>query len=123
MVLATALIRPDDVVVETEAAPGAHFHIGSNAKAMTATPCAIAGERGLLTWGAVTPLLSHSAGIPPLTEDDELAGYPHDRRAAAERLLQSPKVERGTYSNGGYVVAASLLEQATGSTWERLLVE
>lgn len=67
------------------------FHSGSNAKAMTATVCAILVDRGLLNW-ETTPLdifpelkdkllpeykaitlemlLRHMAGIPPYTDDE-----------------------------------------------------
>ncbi|PKN88479.1 MAG: serine hydrolase [Chloroflexi bacterium HGW-Chloroflexi-8] len=68
------------------------FQIGSNAKAMTATVCAMLVEQGILSWD-LTPaavftelartilpeyhqitlemLLSHTSGIPPYTDTDE----------------------------------------------------
>jgi CubicO group peptidase (beta-lactamase class C family) len=119
MALATALIRPD--AIETTAEIDGHWHIGSNAKAMTATLCAIAVERGLLEWDDVVPYLSHSAGILPLEEDEDFVDVPEDRAAAAQWLLAQPRLEEPRYSNGGYCVAAWLLEQAAGATWELLL--
>jgi CubicO group peptidase (beta-lactamase class C family) len=141
--LAAAFMDSDaiDTGVAGSASLDDRFHIGSNAKAMTATLAAVAVERGLLDW--TTPavdvldvngsslitlerLLAHAGGIRPLVEDEELALVPTGRRADAARLLLSapPLFEPGTdnvYSNGGYTVAAAMLEEVTGTPWETLL--
>ncbi len=77
-------------------------------------------------------LLSHRAGLPAnsgwfaraldrLLEGDPLS----DRKRYVSRLLQAPPaVGHGEfhYSNAGYVVAAAMLEEATGEMWEDLIV-
>src|SRR3954469_13672704 len=140
--MAAALIRSDeiDTAVAGAAAVDDSFHLGSNTKAITATLAAIAVERGLVAWSSSAPavldvegspgitlecLLAHAAGIRPLTEDDELAELPRQRSEVARLLVsESPLFEPGTdnaYSNGGYTVAAVMLEEVTGVNWEVLL--
>ena len=137
-----AVIRSDDV--ETAVGGAARvdepFHIGSNTKAMTATLAAIAVERGLLDWTSsaadvldvdgsteitLERLLAHTAAIRPLTDDAELIGLPQERAEVARLLVSEPPLfEPGAdnvYSNGGYTVAAAMLEAVTGTTWESLL--
>jgi CubicO group peptidase (beta-lactamase class C family) len=116
------------------------FHLGSNTKAMTATLAAIGVERGLLEWtspacvvldvdGAaeitLERLLAHCAGIRPLTDDAELVPLPPGRSEVARLLVREPPLfdpgADNAYSNGGYTVAAAMLEQVTGQTWEALL--
>jgi len=125
------------------------FHIGSNTKAMTATLAGLAVGAGLLSWettagtvlgvhdapgsaATLGQLLRHSAGILPLTTDEEVArwcvkvGDPVSRRAAlADRLLRDgilgPPGEGHEYSNGGYTIVAAMLEQVQGESWEALL--
>jgi len=125
------------------------FHIGSNTKSMTATLAGLAVDAGLLSWettagpvlgvddapgsaATLSQLLRHSAGILPLTTDDEVArwcvqvGDPVSRRAAlADRLLREgilfPPGEGHEYSNGGYTIVAAMLEQVHGESWETLL--
>lgn len=129
--------RPDPVGV------GDRFHIGSNTKAMTALLAALAVERGEIAWDTgvgeildavprsptLRQLLTHSAGLPPYGEDDEVAaivlpaGTPTEDRAAFARiaLAESPLFEAGTshaYSNAGYAVAAAMVEEASGEPWE-----
>lgn len=102
------------------------FHIGSCAKAMTATLCALAVHRGQIGWhttpqeamadlaGSVHPdfatitldmLLRHTAGIPPYTEEEDfvdlpdLSGPPAAQRATFARWLLAegePVVEPGS---------------------------
>ena len=139
--VAAAVIRGDAVEADVRgASAGDRFHLGSNTKAMTATLAAIAVERGLLDWTSPAPavlgvdgsseitlerLLAHAAGIRPLVDDDELVGLPPERSAVARLLVGEPPLfEPGTanvYSNGGYAVAAALLEAVTGEPWEMLL--
>ena len=140
--MAAALIRSDGI--ETAAVGAAavddSFHLGSNTKSITATLAAIAVERGLLAWSSAAPavldvegspgitlerLLAHAAGVRALTQDDELAELPRERSEVARLLVsESLLFEPGTdnaYSNGGYTVAAAILEKVTGTTWETLL--
>lgn len=129
----------DDVVEADD-----RFHIGSNAKAMTALLAARAVERGLLSWdttasevlGVGTPtlrqLLTHAAGLLPYGDDDEVAvvditdGSPQEQRAVFARraLTEQPLFEPGqrhAYSNAGPTVAAAMVEAVTGVPWEAAL--
>ena len=136
--MAAARIRSDEVdtAVVGAAAADDSFHLGSNTKAMTATLAAIAVERGLLDWTSAATavldvegspgvtlerLLAHAAGVRPLSEDDELAELPRERSEVARLLVSASLLfEPGTdntYSNGGYTVAAAMLEEVTGATW------
>jgi CubicO group peptidase (beta-lactamase class C family) len=133
----------------TPVSPGDRFHLGSNTKAITATAAAVLVERGVLAWDssaaevldvhAADPsitlerLLRHAAGIRPLTEDEELdalglePGEPTEERLAAARLLLAdppalePKTGIERYSNGGYTIAASMLECAAGRPYEEVV--
>jgi CubicO group peptidase (beta-lactamase class C family) len=116
------------------------FHLGSNAKAMTATVAALAVEQGRLTWEddaasllgrgrpheiTVERLLSHTAGVRPLTEDADLVGLPRERAELAALLLsEAPQFEPGTkaeYSNGGYAVMSAVIERVFGAPFETIL--
>jgi CubicO group peptidase (beta-lactamase class C family) len=124
-----------------EVAAADRFHIGSNAKAMTATIVARAVERGPLTWdtrtsavlgvGAPTlhQLLAHAAGLHPYGEDEQIDtismpdGTPSEQRAAVARhvLAEVPLHPPGSahgYSNAGPTVAAAMVEAVTGEPWE-----
>ena len=110
----------------TSAALGDRFHIGSNAKAMTATIIAVLVERGLLSWGStpasvfpemadslnasfrsvtLTQILSHRAGIAPYTTSSEIAAAPSftgsasvQRRSFTSYLLRgAPASSIGVY--------------------------
>lgn len=65
--------------------------------------------------------------IPSWSGDREnIPDLPALRRQWAEELMNmEPEVVRGTflYSNGGYIVAGSMLETVTGKQWETLLTE
>lgn len=119
---------------------GDAFHLGSNAKAMTATLAGIAVEEGRLNWDTeregVTfeQLLRHAAGLPAYTEDVDFQKLPAfegspraQREAFAEFVLARRRVyEPGSghaYSNAGYAVAAALIERAYDDDFERLLRE
>jgi len=77
-------------------------------------------------------LLSHTAGLTGdiskapswstlWTDTDPLPVQ--RRKLAAEVLSLEPEASRGTYlySNTGYVVAGSMLEEITGESWEELM--
>jgi CubicO group peptidase (beta-lactamase class C family) len=80
-------------------------------------------------------LLTHRAGISPMMTGAELESVPRfegdvvaRRLAFAGWLLQRAPVALDTalgcrYSNGGFAVAAAMLEQASGRSWERLMTE
>ena len=117
------------------------FHLGSNAKAITALVAAMAVEEHRIGWdtsaadvlGVGTPplhqLLTHNAGLHPYGEDEEIArvaipdGTPMEQRAAFARtvLTEAPLHEPGArheYSNAGFVTAAAMVETVTGEPWE-----
>ena len=70
-------------------------------------------------------LLSHTAGVRPLTDDSELSSLPAGRLELAQLLLdEEPRFEPGSqadYSNGGYAIVAAILEHAFGSSFEDVL--
>lgn len=134
--LAAAVVRSDAIDAatvgvrradgSTPVSPGDRFHLGSNTKAITATAAAVLVERGVLAWDssaaevldvhAADPsitlerLLRHAAGIRPLTEDEEL-----------DALGLEPKTGIERYSNGGYTIAASMLECAAARPYEEVV--
>ncbi len=128
---------------------GDRFHLGSNTKAMTATLAAIYVDRGLIAWDTtarevlsveqahpnvtLAALLTHAAGVRPLEEDEEIAALaltpaspPEERLEVARILLEDePAFTPGTahrYSNGGYAIAAAMVERVAESSWEALMV-
>jgi CubicO group peptidase (beta-lactamase class C family) len=133
--------------------PSDPFHIGSVTKPLTATLAARLVERGILSWddtveerlGGLVPvgepyrrvtlrdLLSHRAGLWPSAHPDETARLAGVRRAAdqhvavADLMLSLPPAAAPKrdylYSNFSYVVAAAMIEQATGRDYEALLRE
>ncbi|MEM1267472.1 MAG: serine hydrolase domain-containing protein [Pseudomonadota bacterium] len=132
------LTRPDgsaQVAVEDP------WHVGSLTKAMTATLAARLVEAGQISWDdpvaehlpdlvpdgspyagvRLTDLLAHRSGLPANLErpGDLGDGAPARRRYASDILRQPP--DGTTYSNAGYVVAAAMMEAATGTAWETLI--
>jgi len=77
-------------------------------------------------------LLSHRAGVQPFTTSLEHKALPKLMGTVSERRLQfaayvlqqppfsPPKGMDYTYSNAGYVLAALMLEHASGNSWEEL---
>ena len=128
------------------------FHLGSLAKAMTATMVATLVEQGKMAWQS-TPLdvfpewrksihpaysnislddlFRHRAGLPPFQPAGaaEFRGFPDAASGVecAHWVLQKPPVNRpGTtalYSNAGPCIAAVMAERVTGRRWEDLLSE
>jgi len=109
---------------------------------MTATVAAIAVEQGRLDWQddaaavlgqpcirgvTVERLLSHTAGVRALSEDEELIGLPKERMEMAAFLLdETPEFEpgaRANYSNGGYAVMSAILEHVFEAPFERILTD
>ncbi len=80
-------------------------------------------------------LLTHRAGIVPMMSGAEfkpVAAFKGDigsrRLAFAGWLLRQPPVSPDTvlgyrYSNGGFAVAAAMLERAAGRSWEQLMAD
>lgn len=127
------------------------YHLGSNTKAMTATIVARLVDRGVLTWDltlaegwggehmhaawrdvTLTDLLQHRAGVPPDANAFPALGLldsskpPDEHRAIvtstvlAKKPVHEPR-SKYLYSNLGYVIAAAVLERATGKPWETLI--
>ena len=124
------------------------WHWGSNAKALTATVCAVLVEQGQIGWDTtlgevfkeadcadeqcraltVSQLLHHRAGLAheaPLPEFN-LASTPAECRLITVRDVLSRPPERAAdtsyhYSNLGYVVLGCVLEQITAVEWELLV--
>ena len=85
----------------------------------------------------VTQLLSHTAGLPPLTDDKELPhvylaviksadGVKAQRAAIARKYLTMPPASKPgefEYSNLGFIIAGAIAEARTGKTWEELIRE
>ncbi len=81
-------------------------------------------------------LLSHHAGVSAFTdtEDEDFKKIPHligtpmeRRRAFTAWVLRGKPVEppgtKAIYSNGGYTIAAAMVERVTGHSWESLIRE
>lgn len=95
-------------------------------------PEAVAGGRDVYHDIDLAQLLSHEAGIRHLTTDEEIAEMPEltgpvmqQRRELVDWLLKQPPVaavgEEYAYSNGGFVIAAAMMEAVSGSSWETLI--
>ncbi len=146
-----ALGHPEPVTVNDR------WHIGSDTKAFTATMIARLVDQGVMKFEdtlagsfpdfadkmdpafrgiTVLQLLSHTAGLPPLTDDKELPefnsviksvdGVKAQRAALARKYLTNPpasKVGEFKYSNVGFIIAGAIAEARTGKTWEELIRE
>jgi CubicO group peptidase (beta-lactamase class C family) len=79
-------------------------------------------------------LLSHQAGVEPFYDDGIfnvysdypfITGSPQEQRQifAVWQFKRSPVNDPGSfvYSNGGYAVAAAMLEKVSGQSWEELI--
>lgn len=131
------------------------WHIGSDTKSFTSTLIMILAEKGVLridetlaealpalaptmnaAYRSVTikQLLSHTAGLPKLTDDKDLPEFMaaisqstdnvlQRRAAAAHYLALSPASPMGefSYSNLGYIFAGAIAESKTGKSWEDLV--
>ena len=131
------------------------WHIGSDTKAFTATMIARLVEKGVIHFDdtlatsfpafaeamdpayrnvTVLQLLSHTAGLPPLTDDKDLPpflaviksanGVKAQRAAIARKYLTMPPASKAgefVYSNLGFIIAGAIAEARTGKTWEDLI--
>jgi CubicO group peptidase (beta-lactamase class C family) len=141
--------RPEQVTTDDR------WHIGSDTKAVTATMIARLVERHLMSFDqtladsfpafaermdpgyrkvTVMQLLSHTAGLPQMNTNEDVAAYVaaarsagslHEQRTAmARRALGLPppfKAGEFKYSNLGYVIVGAIAEARTGKTWESLI--
>lgn len=142
IVITTAGVR--SLIDDTPIRSGDHFHVGSCAKAMTATIAAQLVEEGRLNWhdplnavcdlnttASLGQLLDHTAGLPPFEEEWELADLPilpveptANRLAFADFVLRHPSTtEPGPtrYSNAGYALAGAAIDELTGGSWEHAM--
>jgi D-alanyl-D-alanine carboxypeptidase len=130
--------------------PGDSFHLGSVTKPFTATLAARLVEQGRMSWSdtvdqrlgrgpamrsqylgvTLADLLAHRGGLrenPPLgtTGGPDNSDLVAQRRWASDLILSLPPAATPRrsfhYSNFHYVVAAAMMEQATGQSWEDLL--
>ena len=133
------------------------WHIGSDTKAFTATLIARLVEQGVMRFDdtlaasfpafaeamdpayrnvTVTQLLSHTAGLPPLTDDKDLPafmaviksanGVKAQREAIARKYLTMPPASKAgdfAYSNLGFIIVGAIAEARTGKSWEDLIRE
>lgn len=127
------------------------FHLGSNSKAITAFIAMHLSEQDVInfdtsffelfpelettsqkSYKAITlgDLLSHNAQIPAYTKGTELAKFNNltgntseKRYVFAKTVLSENTAKTGTYSNAGYVLAALMLEKASGKSFSKLLDE
>ena len=131
------------------------WHLGSDTKAITATMIGRLVDKGLLRFDdrlqdllpdlsetmdpayrtvTLRQLLSHTGGLPPLTDDADLPEFKRiiaksksvqaQRRAIASVYLAKPlasPVGEFSYSNIGYIVAGVIAERRTGKSWEDLV--
>jgi CubicO group peptidase (beta-lactamase class C family) len=131
------------------------WQIGSDTKAFTATMIVRLAERHVLSLDDTLPkllpgmastmdpayrrvtlaqLLSHTAGIAPLTDGRDVPGFMQvirgagdvraERAAAARHYLALPPASRVgdfAYSNLGYIIAGAIVEARTGKSWEELV--
>ena len=143
---------------EVRAEPNDPFHLGSCTKAMTASLIGLLVQQGKLAWETpigeylpdlkekmhpdyrkvtLTHLLSHRAGVPPMTAgfapatglqllQIRMMKSPADqRKRIAEIVLTQPPVnqpgEKMEYSNAGFTIAGVIAETVMGEDYEDLL--
>ena len=137
--------------------PSDRWHIGSDTKAFTSTLIARLVEQGRMRFedtlalslpalaGQMHPayrditilqLLSHTSGLPSLTDDKDLPDFlaalkvspdiRAQRASVATTYLKRPpgsKAGEFVYSNLGYIIAGAIAEARTGKLWEDLIRE
>lgn len=133
------------------------WHIGSDTKAFTSTLIARLVEQNVMQFEdtlassfpafakdmnpayrnvTLAQLLTHTSGLPPLTDDKDLPPFlaaiatakdVRGQRTAIARtyLTQPPASNAGEYeySNLGYIIAGAIAEARTGKAWEDLIRE
>jgi len=118
------------------------FRLGSVTKQFTAAGILLLEERGKLktddpvkmhlpdappAWNKVTifHLLTHTSGIPSLTEFPDFETWKLSRRSIQQSIdlfrdkpLEFPPGHRYNYSNSGYLLLGYLIEKISGETYE-----
>lgn len=125
------------------------FHFASNTKAFTSFLAFQSIEKGKITintkffevfpelkneknsnYHSITlgDLLAHNAQVQPFTAGIEINQIKITKKNVSEKriefanqLLQMPIVEKGTYSNAGYVLISMMLEKVEEKSFEELL--
>lgn len=116
------------------------WHIGSDAKAMTATLVAVLVEKKLISWETtmaevfpdiaedfharsreitLTQLLSHTAGLPA---NPEVAQRNLSRLEVTKIGLRKEPGKGFRYSNFGYIIAGAVIEKRLNTTWEKAII-
>lgn len=106
--------------------------ISWSSKVLDILPELAASARSEYASITITDLLAHRGGIFPAVTPEQIALLPELTGTAAEQRLQlaywvlnrpstSQPGARTQYSNGGYVLAAAVLERAGGQAYETLL--
>lgn len=131
--------------------PKTLFHIGSNTKAFTSFLAFQAIEKAILkldtpffslfpelkndknsAYHSITlkDLLSHNAQIQPFTAGNEIENIKITKESVvdkrlefAQQVLKMPVVEKGIYSNAGYVLAAMMIEKVSKKPFEKVLAD
>lgn len=130
--------------------PATKFRLGSVTKQFTAAGILLLEERGQLSvsdpikkyipdapaaWDAITlhHLLSHTSGIPNLTNGQQFPEYETTKTLATtpaktmarfrDRPLDFPVGERFSYSNSGYIVLGAVIEKVSGMPYARFVQE
>ncbi|MFT6928495.1 MAG: CubicO group peptidase (beta-lactamase class C family) [Psychromonas sp.] len=126
------------------------WHLGSLTKSMTSTLAAILVKQGVISWNTtiadvypklsgvmnsqyenvrIDQLLSHTSGmranLPALNsyQTSSLDIESQRQKMLEEALNLNPEAEQGQflYSNLGYMVAGTMMERLTNTSWETLL--
>lgn len=124
---------------EIAIAGDAAWHIGSDAKAMTATLMAVLVEKDLVKWDTtmaeifpklaedfhpkarkttIAQLLSHTSGLPANPKPIERI---KSRLAVTKIGLSLEPGEGYHYSNYGYIIAGAVIEELLDTTWEKAI--
>lgn len=123
------------------------FKLFSTTKHFTATAIMLLEDQGKLAvsdplgkffpefpaeWQSVTirQLLTHSSGIPDFTETllgvampTQAGSVVEAAKALKDKALTTPAGERFAYSNAGYTILGGVVERASGTPYERYVVD
>ena len=148
--LAEGVVGVRDVTAETRATLQDLWHIGSITKSFTSTLASRLADQEVIEWDAeladfldvaegtpyqavlLSSLATHSSGLaanPPMawftdTRQSKLSLPEQRLEVISDMLRQEPQSSPGTqllYSNAGYMTLGTVLEQATGQSWEELV--
>lgn len=125
------------------------WHIGSDAKAMTAALYAKLVEAGVLKWGAtlaklfpklqlhpdwkattIEQVLTHTAGVADvgipwiIARRADRRPWPEQRLETVRDALGKPRAGKAgqfAYANLDYIIVGAAIEEATGQSWEQAI--